>query len=84
MLKEIDGLLKEHRKKGFCGAIYFANPNHFSGRVLNENEIRSIIEYCYNNSLFLLVDESQQFVNTKNFISFRKVLKKFKNEISEE
>lgn len=67
ILQEMETKLKAG--KGYCGMVYFQNPNHLSGRCFDSFDIAQLLEFCFYNRKLLFIDESQQFVNTSNFTS---------------
>ena len=74
--------INKNKKKGVISKILIlSNPNTFSGNVYTYQEIKKCLEFCFNNNLLLLVDESFQNVLTGGeFNSFRKVLLEHENE----
>jgi glutamate--glyoxylate aminotransferase len=62
-----------------CRALVFINPGNPTGQCLTEENIRDLIQFCYNNHMVLCADEVYQeniYNPSRPFISARKVLGK--------
>ncbi|GLH05997.1 Uncharacterized protein GBIM_11527 [Gryllus bimaculatus] len=76
-IKELKRALND--TKGTCKprALVVINPGNPTGQVLTKNTIREIINFAYEEGLFLIADEVHQqniYDNNSEFHSFKKVL----------
>jgi len=58
---ELNKSIREAREKGICvRALVFINPGNPTGQCLTQENISSLIEFCYHNRLILMADEVYQ------------------------
>jgi alanine transaminase len=66
-------------------AIAVINPGNPTGQVLSRENIEDVLRFCHKNRVLCLADEVYQantYMATKQFISFKKVLKEMGGEIA--
>ena len=77
-IDELKKSLNTAKAKGIlCRALVFINPGNPTGQCLTEDNIKDLIEFCYDNQLVLCADEVYQeniYNSQRPFISARKVL----------
>lgn len=70
--------LEAARAKGICvRALVFINPGNPTGQCLTEDNLKDLINFCYQSKLVLMADEVYQeniYNSQRPFISARKVL----------
>lgn len=76
-----ESIIKNKNKGVISKILVLSNPNNFSGSVYTYQEIQKWLEFCFENNLLLIVDESFQNILTGGkFFSFRKVLLEHENK----
>ena len=78
-MDELKRSLNESRNRGTkTVALVIINPGNPTGQVLEESNMRAIIDFCYRERLSLLADEVYQtniyLPQQRPFVSFKKVL----------
>lgn len=76
--KDLGNSIKEARSKGInVKALVVINPGNPTGQVFNEDALKSLIRFCYENKLVILADEVYQenvYKKDRKFISMKKIL----------
>lgn len=76
-IDELQKSIEKARSAGIlCRALVFINPGNPTGQCLSEENLVSLIKFCYENRLVLCADEVYQenIYTDKPFLSSRKVL----------
>lgn len=76
-LKELQRSLDESRKVCEPRGLVVINPGNPTGSVLTEENIKQVVQFAYENKLFLMADEVYQhniYAKGAAFHSFRKVM----------
>eukprot|EP01035_Chromulina_nebulosa_P020638 gene20638-26756_t len=77
-ISELQRSLNEAKAKGItCRGLVFINPGNPTGQCLTEENVRELIQFCYNNRIVLMADEVYQeniYNTSRPFVSARKIL----------
>lgn len=84
-LKEIERKVDEARNQGISPrCLVVINPGNPTGQVLNYDNIRAIVDYCYDQGIVIIADEVYQdniYEEGAKFQSFRKVAREAKKDL---
>lgn len=83
---EMQRSLDAARAKGICvRVLVYINPGNPTGNCLSEQNVRDVLQFCYDNSLVLIADEVYQeniFNPSKPFFAARAVLKSMSSAVA--
>lgn len=77
-INDVKESLKNAKEKGVnVRAMVIINPGNPTGQVFNENTIKDLVRFCYDNRLAIIADEVYQenvYNPSKKFVSIKKIL----------
>lgn len=77
-IKDVENSLKEAKSKGVrVRAMVIINPGNPTGQVFNEETLKSLVKFCYDNDLVVIADEVYQenvYNPNKKFVSIKKIV----------
>lgn len=84
-LKEIERKVEEARNQGISPrCLVVINPGNPTGQLLSYDNIRAIVDYCYDQGIVIIADEVYQdniYEEGAKFHSFRKVAREAKKDL---